>query len=56
VAAAGLGSADPEGELRAMGARLAEVVAARPGTRPVPSTEGEIEITYRALVQAVDER
>lgn len=54
VAARGLGGGDPEAELRAMGARLAEVVAARPGTIAVPSTEGEIETTYGALVAAVD--
>lgn len=54
VAAAGLGEADPEVELRAMAARVAEVVAARPGTIAVTSTEGEIEETYRTLARAVD--
>ncbi len=36
VALAGLGEGDLETELRAMGARLAEVVTARPGTVRVP--------------------
>jgi predicted kinase len=54
VALAGLGEGDPEAELRAMGARLSEVVAARPGTIAVPSTEGEIEVTYRALSSAIE--
>ncbi len=54
VALAGLADGDPDVELRAMGARLAEVVKARPGTIAVPSTEGEIEVTYQALARAID--
>lgn len=54
VALAGLGIGDPETELRAMGDRLAAVVKARPATIAVPSTEGQIEVTYRALSRAVD--
>lgn len=54
AALAGLGEGDPESELRAMGARLSEVVAARPRTIAVPSTEGDVEVTYQALSRAVD--
>ena len=54
VAPGGLGGGDPEVELRAMAGRLEEVVAARPGTIAVVSTEGSIEASYQALSRAVD--
>lgn len=54
AAAEGVGGPDREAELRAMGARLRSVIAARPATIEVPCVEGEIEVTYRLLRRAIE--
>jgi hypothetical protein len=33
---------------------LLDVIAARPGTRCVPSIDGQIEQTYRRLLEQID--